>query len=78
MWSRRTRGGSVELGLASAAQNPGFLKDLADTLVAASSRAPGTGAKLASIMQQIAEAAGDGTGARGGDRAPKRARRGAA
>ena len=67
----------VELGLASAAQNPGFLKDLADTLVAASSRDPGD-AKLKSIMRQIAEAAGDSTGARGANRARKRARRGAA
>ena len=45
--------------------------------VVASGCAPGTGAKLKSLMLRIAEAAGDATGAQQeANQAPKRVRRG--
>ena len=58
-------------------ESPGLLEDLADTLVGAvaSDCAPGTGAKLKSVLQQMVEAAGDGTGAQEANQAPKRVRR---
>ena len=55
-----------------------FLEDVADKLlgVVASDCGSGTGAKLKSVLQQIAEAVGDGTGAQEANQARKRVRRG--